>query len=181
MTNIPILKNKESNIDKRPEYLVDIPFLFGHTVDITHFLSLEGFIVGLNEISRSFERLNLPMGYSDDQLYFIYEEGFTAVKIGLSTRPNDRLMSLQTGNPKRLRILYFYDPVLHGKNSIFEDQRSYTARDFEQTRLKWYAGGFENLLVGEWFKPNSRAFRMLIREGYYLLKWYNENTSNLNR
>lgn len=65
-------------------------------------------------------------------IYFIFNKSISAIKIGYSLRPKERLASLQTSNPVELRLV----AVVKGD---MVDERNYHAR-FQTYRLK-----------GEWF------------------------------
>ena len=77
------------------------------------------------------------------KLYFIQEGLNGSIKIGLAKNPNDRLASLQTGNSKKLRILWFCEPK---SRSVERDLH----RIFNSYRLS-----------GEWFEPSEDLLRVI--------------------
>ncbi len=76
-----------------------------------HTLNRQGLINRLDRLSRVFNSLPLPEEYDEDQLYFIAKEDYEAIKIGLSKKPLERFFSLQSDSPKKLILLYYYDPM----------------------------------------------------------------------
>lgn len=155
---------------KIPPYIVNL-FERDHTedgtVDITKLFSREGLIFYLLNISDRFNALKTCDNFEKNQLYFIAQEDFYAVKVGLSKRPRERLATLQTGNPNRLTLLFFYEPT--ERNDGFMDEVNRDCYEHESRTLDWFAGCNENRLHGEWFKPDDRSLRMLVKEGLYIL------------
>jgi len=156
--------------------LIDRDNLESGTVDILNYLSLEGFIRYLEEIQGYFSNLNLPYKFSEPQLYYIVQDDFEAIKVGLAKSPRKRLQVLQTGNPHKLSILFFYDPVKYEERfKGFFNRDDLTCYEHEHKELRWLSNPINGNGVdwnGEWFKPNDRSFRILIRHGLYLLNWY---------
>jgi len=158
-----------------PEYiinLVDRNNLDTDTVDITNFLTKEGHIRYLDAISSAFARISLiPDRFEKDHLYLIAQDDYEAIKVGLTKTPKDRLTALQTGNPRKLHFLYYYDPIERDLDmEPFESNR--TPNRHESHALSWFCGNMGNKMMGEWFHPDERAFRMMIREGIHILRWY---------
>lgn len=142
-----------------------------------HTLNRQGLINRLDRLSRVFNSLPLPEEYDEDQLYFIAKEDYEAIKIGLSKKPLERFFSLQSDSPKKLILLYYYDPM--------EEQRRFkeslpnvrinpefrTPTDARKHQTEWLYGGTDNRSSGgEWSYPDDRALRVLIKKGMIYLK-----------
>jgi hypothetical protein len=74
-------------------------------------------------------------------VYFIQEVGGGPVKIGFALTPTDRLRALQTGNPRKLRIV----------RTVRCEFRAY------ERHLHRYYAPFH--LAREWFKPEVLRIR----------------------
>jgi len=71
-------------------------------------------------------------------LYFIQLENTGPIKIGLAKNPNRRLIQLQTANPYKLNLLYFFPSC-----KTDEDGLHYLLRAYR--------------LEGEWFLPSKKV------------------------
>lgn len=81
-----------------------------------------------------------------NRLVYVIASASGRVKIGIAYDPEERLKQLQTGSFQRLRIL----GLLQGGSQL----ESYLHEKFKYQRL-----------VGEWFEPNMRMIRWMLREG----------------
>lgn len=68
------------------------------------------------------------------QLYFVQGEQTGLIKIGSSTSPINRLESMQTGSPEKLKLLFYIDNAVESERVMHEQ--------FAGVRHR-----------GEWFKP----------------------------
>jgi len=86
----------------------------------------------------------IPLLKDDEKLYFIQEENRGSIKIGISKEPEERLKALQTGNSKKLRLLWMVNPknrsVERNLHKIFNDDR----------------------LEREWFEPTELLLRVVL-------------------
>lgn len=169
----------DSNKSNAPPYIVNLfdrENLSEGTIDITHYLTREGFIWYLTRISELFNKINLPIVYECGQVYFIAQDNFEAIKIGITNNVRRRIIELQTGNPNKLIMLFHYDPIKYNVGSVCENMQNLDANGYERNARSWYSGTGENRLMGEWIKPDDRCFRMLIREGLEILEWHRQNS-----
>lgn len=79
------------------------------------------------------------------ELYLISEGPCGPIKVGLSTNPRSRLLDLQIGNPRPLRILATYK---------MEREEVYRAERFLHEELEVM---FPRRLVGEWFDISEES------------------------
>ena len=158
---------------KKQPYKIDI-FNEGDEFDILYYLGLNGFIFYLDVIQKGFNELHIPNIGVNQHVYFIAQQNFEAVKVGLANDPYKRLRSLQTGNPNKLILLYFYDCM--EKQKEIEDIPMFKScmvnSPHEGERKDFMRMGGRPQLSGEWFKPDDRAFRILIRKGFEIINWY---------
>ena len=181
--NIANIKIRE-NCNDTPPYIINLmdrDNIETDTVDILSYLTVEGFNYYLDRISGRFFSLNIPTRHETPQLYFVMQDDMKYMKIGISKTPLERLRGLQTGNPIKLKLLFYYDPVEYYKDSVFIDDFGLDAFGHEKNKLRWYRGNIpiENEASGEWIVPDNRCFRILIREGLFLLEWYHARQNNL--
>jgi len=69
------------------------------------------------EIIEKFMSKKMEIG-GDDEIYVIQEEGGGYVKIGISKNPEKRLIGIQNGNPRRLKIVKRYKGYNENQESI---------------------------------------------------------------
>jgi len=69
-------------------------------------------------------------------LYFI-QQGFGAIKIGISAEPDSRLASMQTGNSKPLRLLLKV-PFVERNAAYSMEQELHTALAEHHIRGEWF-------------------------------------------
>ena len=87
------------------------------------------------------------------QCYFMYVKESKAIKIGVSVDPINRLSSIQTGNPHKVKLL----GGLHkGKGKNYEDL------------LHQYL--FEYPMEGEWFRAEEEVLEYV----NFLIKYYSK-------
>jgi len=166
---------EDTNKKSPPAYIINLfdrTNLDEGTVDILHYFSREGFIMYLSHLSSKFRELVKFDKSEKWQLYFIAQENFKAIKIGLAKNPYKRLIGLQTGSPLKLLLLWYYDPLLYHADSIFENWKSLDVYGYEKAELEWFG---THRLNGEWFEPDDRSFRMLCHAGWHIIEWYKEN------
>lgn len=159
--------------EKTPPYIINLihrDIIDVGTVDILSYFSKAGHIEYLKQISHFFAALSLPDRYDCNQLYFIAQDDFNAIKVGLTRCPMRRLVSLQTGNPHRLIMLFYYDPVKFGNYSFGYCLKGKASFDYERHFLSFLPRNEEDRLMGEWIKPDDRSFRILIRRGLSVLE-----------
>ena len=140
-----------------------------------HALDRPGLISRLDRISEVFNALPRPGEYENDQLYFIVEEDYEAIKIGLSKKPRERLGSIQAGNPKKLILLYYYDPMEEQRKfkeslpNVRLDPAYEQPSDAQEHQIRWLNGGMGHGPGGGWSYPDDRALRILIKKGMIYL------------
>ena len=140
-----------------------------------HALKRIDLIERLDKISQIFYTLPLRERYESDQLYFMAEEGYTAMKVGISKSPFDCLKLLQSRHPKKIRLLFFYDPVLQRRKledavhevRIHPKYRMPGGAEIQEAKWLNLHG---NALNDRWAYPDDRALRILIKKGMIHLK-----------
>ncbi|MFH1349516.1 MAG: hypothetical protein ABII26_01140 [Pseudomonadota bacterium] len=141
-----------------------------------HALNREGLIERLSKISTVFNSLPIPDIYNEDQLYFVVQDDYEAVKIGLSKRPLEKFASLQIHMPKKLILLFYYDPMEQKKK--FEEAlpdvkihpRYQNPIDVKEQQIRWLRGDMEIRGESGWSYPDNRALQILIKKGMIYLK-----------
>lgn len=139
-----------------------------------------GFYNRLMEISKVFNRLVEPRQYQRARLYYIAQDDFKFLKVGISTNPHKRLLSIQTGNPRQLILLFFRDAERERKDLSFSfgnvKLREWNNIQTEERHVISWISGSRNLdedkesVKGEWIKMDDRAKRILVREGRILIE-----------
>jgi len=82
--------------------------------------------------------IEIPLSEKDYRVYFIHEQGSPYIKIGKAIDPEHRLNTLQTGNPKELKLLFSVKPE-SGIGTTQHDE-------------KWFHHRYEsNWVRGEWY------------------------------
>lgn len=141
-----------------------------------HALNRRDLIKRLDKISNVFNSLPLPEIYMEDQLYFVVQEDYEALKVGLSKRPLEKFASLQVEHPKKLILLYYYDPMEQQKK--FEEEvpnvkinpKYQSPEDVKKQQIRWLSGHMDNRLPGNWSYPDDRVLQILIKKGMIYLK-----------
>ena len=90
------------------------------------------------------ENSYIPVNRESIKLYFIQEGMRGPIKIGLSKDPQERLKALQTGNSKKLRMLWYIEPKTLEVESILH-------KAFDEHRI-----------CGEWFYPNGDLLNLIL-------------------
>jgi hypothetical protein len=138
-----------------------------------------GFSNRLIEISRVFNRLVEPSQYQRARLYYIVQDDFKFLKVGISTNPHRRMLSLQTGNPKPLILLFFRDAERELKewsaSGISLGRQWHNIQAEEQHEIEWlypvdYSGHKDGSAMGEWIELNERSKRILVRKGRIVIE-----------
>jgi hypothetical protein len=107
--------------------------------------------VALQKIIDKYSQEDTPgrsyFGRSDDRdnIYFVQAGDIGQIKIGVSKDPRMRLSGLQTGNPNKLRLLWFcpYD-----KQKAESNVHNLLA---------------EYRLAGEWFSPSEKVLDLVVQ------------------
>ena len=153
----------------------------GQFYDALSFSNIDGLIFWLDWASKSFHALNLAPPYDRDRIYFIMQSNYKAMKIGISNNPEKRLVSLQTGNPHKLLLLFHYDPIEYKKQfamyPMFKSCIHERIEEHEKHEIQWYGKshsriGSDNSMNGEWVNVDGRTFRILIRQIFYWIYWH---------
>ncbi len=140
------------------------------TIDILHYFTTEGFIRYLTDISMAFNDLGIPENDEISQVYVIAQRDFEAIKIGITKNPKNRMISLQTGNPCQLLILFHYDPIQYYAGALIDNFKNLDVYGYEHELYSWLTGDKGNERLGEWLKPDDRCFRILLRAGIDVLR-----------
>lgn len=138
-----------------------------------------GFYNRLMEISKVFNRLVEPRQYQRHRLYYIAQNDFKFLKVGISTNPYKRLLSLQTGNPWQLILLFFRDAEREIKEwptcgiKLDRQWRNIQAEELHEMKRLSPPSHLEDdseNAKGEWIKMDDRAKRILVRTGRLLIE-----------
>ena len=141
-----------------------------------HALGRQDLIRRLHRISNIFNALPLPIGYPEDQLYFIVQDDYEALKIGLSKKPLEKLASLRGGHTETLILLFYYDPMEQQKRfeKALPDVKFHPRYDnpakIKEQQVRWLRGAQDTPPIGDWTYPDSRALQILIKRGMIYLK-----------
>ena len=140
-----------------------------------HALKRVELIERLNKISQVFNSLPIREDYDEDQLYFMAEEGYTSIKIGLSKSPFERLKQLQASHPHKIRLLYFYDPAAQQRKledavpNVRVHPKYQSPGGARIQEIKWL-NIHGSPSTDSWAYPDERALRILIKKGMINLK-----------
>ncbi len=138
-----------------------------------------GFYNRLMEISKVFGGLTERKDYLRPRLYYIIQADFKFIKIGSSKSPHNRLVSLQTGNPQKLVLLFFCDAEKEMKwwdNPVGPSlNRKWTTIQAEEEHARDFLCPFDltdsnGSAEGEWIGLDDRAYRMLVRKGRIIIE-----------
>uniref|UniRef100_A0A6H1ZYZ5 Bacteriophage T5 Orf172 DNA-binding domain-containing protein n=1 Tax=viral metagenome TaxID=1070528 RepID=A0A6H1ZYZ5_9ZZZZ len=108
---------------------------------------------------------HVPLSREQEKLYFVQQGTRGPVKIGISKEPEERIKVLQTGNPKKLRLIWTINPksknVENTLHRVFLDER----------------------LEGEWFLPSEMLARLILEtiEHSFDGCWFESNELIFNR
>lgn len=104
--------------------------------------------------------IEIPTPEKNYRVYFIHEQGSPYVKIGKAVNPEDRLNTLQIGNPKELKLLFSVKP---------ESGIGITKHD-----EIWFHRRYKNNWVrGEWYCFSPQEIKKLCK--IYALLCYENN------
>lgn len=130
----------------------------------------------LSEIRKELDSIILQSFEFDTNVYFIYNPGAHAIKIGKSKDVKKRLTSLETASPGKLKLLYSC-PARNSWEKIIHDELG-------KYRMKgeWFEASKELFRFIMWFKViqetglNSRDFS---RKSFNDEEYYNESLKKL--
>jgi hypothetical protein len=141
-----------------------------------HALNKESLVKRLRKISEVFTKLNLPEKYEKDQLYFITDDEFLHIIIGLSREPRKTLSKLQSQYNRNLLLLYYYDPIQEQKKfkknlpEVKINPRYNTPDEIMDQQIRWLTGKKQISNPNEWHTLDNRALRILVKKGMIYLK-----------
>ena len=147
----------------------------GRVVDVLYYLNSMGFIHYLMLIRGRFNRLKIKPDGETQYLYYMVQEDFKAIKVGIAKDPIKRLLTLQTGNPQKLLLLFYYDPIfkksidINGTFKMVNEPN--TIYEFEKHKINWLS---PTKTMNEWLEPDDRSLRILVREGLHILDFYSD-------
>ena len=102
----------------------------------------------------------IPIIQSNEQLYFIQEGTRGNIKIGLSKNPKSRLNTLQIGNSKLLRLIWYCTPQKRGAESKVHKLFKHCNVSGEwfyphEDLLRFILTTIIHCQIGQWFAPNN--------------------------
>jgi hypothetical protein len=116
-----------------------------------------GKIISIKNRNDHFDRLELALAngfqmepsHKYSHIYFIQQGMVGPIKIGISNNPCKRLANLQTANPHRLRLLFFYK--IHPARVYEVEERIHKC--FQNDHID-----------GEWFSPSTNVVNSICNE-----------------